>query len=585
MLAFASGTASSPEHNTGPAAPGSGFARRVPARRGFARRVPARLGFARRGFARRVPARLGFARRVPARLGGAPGALACLLIAIICGCQARVRRTPDDTLVMLYDATINELDPRFALGSGDVKLSRLIVPGLTALDPSTLEPRPELAERIEQRDELTWDVLLRAGLRFSDGASLTSEDVVYTFASTLDPATGSLYRQNFGERFTRVEALDARRVRFHLVKPLATFLTDLEYGIVSARAARQHERGRFPGNRVIGAGPFRVERFDTDRLVLARNANYHGAPARMPRVEIRTVRDANARALMLVGGSADLAQNAIRLDLVDAVAERARVDAASGPSAILSYLMMQGEDPVLRDVRVRQAIAHAIDRERVIAVKLGGRAVLATGLLPPTHWAYEPDVARYDYDPGRSQALLDEAGYRDPDGPGGAPRLRLTYKTSADQFRLALARIIASQLGEVGIEVEVRAFEFGTFFADVKRGNYQLATMQTTAITEPDFYYAYFHSSRIPSPEKQDLNNRWRYRNPRVDALTEAGRATADRARRLAAYREVQQILAREVPVIPLWHEDNVAIYNVDVEGYVILPNAGVNGLATAFKR
>jgi peptide/nickel transport system substrate-binding protein len=549
MLAFASGDPSSPEHNTGARAPGSAFARPGAVR------------------------------------GGRLLAIMCLLIAIICGCEARVRRTPDDTLVMLFDAAINDLDPRFALGSGDVKLSRLIAPGLTTVNQPSLEPQPELAERFEQRDELTWDVVLRAGLRFSDGSPLTSEDVVYTFTSVLDPATGSLYRQNFGERFTRVEALDERRVRFHLVKPLATFLTDVEFGIVSANAARRHQRGRFPGNRVIGAGPFQVERFATERLALARNPHYHGAPARMPRVEIRTVRDANARALMLVGGSADLAQNAIRLDLVDAVAERARVDVASGPSAILSYLMMQGEDPVLRDVRVRQAIAHAIDRRRVIEVKLGGRAVPATGLLPPTHWAYEPAVVRYDYDPELSKALLDEAGYRDPDGPGGAPRLRLTYKTSADQFRLALARIIASQLGEVGIEVEVRAFEFGTFFADIKKGNYQLATMQTSAITEPDWYYAYFHSARIPSPEKQDLNNRWRYRNPRIDALTEAGRSTADRARRLAVYSEVQQILAREVPVIPLWHEDNVAIRNVDVEGYVILPNAALIGLATAYKR
>lgn len=549
MLAFASGHPSSPEHITGPRAPGSAFAR-------------------------------------PGRILdiGALGVIA-LLIAIICGCEARVRRTPDDTLVMLFDTAVKDLDPRFALGSGDVKLSRLIAPGLTTVNHPSLEAQPELAERIEQKDELTWDVLLRAGLRFSDGSSLTSEDVVYTYASVLDPAIGSLYRQNYGERFTRVEALDDRRVRFHLVKPLATFLTDVEFGIVSANAARRHERGRFPGNRVVGAGPFQVERADTERLALARNPHYHGAQARMPRVEIRTVRDANARALMLVGGSADLAQNAIRLDLVDAVAERARVDVGSGPSAILSYLMMQGEDPVLRDVRVRQAIAHAIDRQRIIEVKLGGRAVPATGLLPPTHWAYEPAVVRYGYDPELSKALLDEAGYRDPDGPGGAPRLRLTYKTSADQFRLALARIIASQLGDVGIEVEVRAFEFGTFFADIKKGNYQLATMQTSAITEPDWYYAYFHSARIPSPEKQDLNNRWRYRNPRVDALTESGRATAERARRLAAYSEVQQILAREVPVIPLWHEDNVAIRNVDVEGYVILPNAGLSGLATAYKR
>lgn len=506
-------------------------------------------------------------------------------LATVAGCEARTRRTADDTLVMLLESEIRDLDPRFGIGSNEIKLSRLIAPGLTSVNQPSLEPRPELAASIEQRDERTWDVVLRDDIRFSDGTPVTAEDVVYSFSSVLDPDMGSLYRSGFEDRFARVEALGPRQVRFHLQKPLATFLTDLDFGIVSAAAARRDPRGRFPGGKVVGAGPYRVARVARDRLVLERNPHYHGPAPRMRVVEVRTVRDANARALMLVGGSADLAQNAIRLDLVDAVAGRARVEVESGPSAILTYLMMQGEDPVLADVRVRRAIAHAIDRERIVAIKLGGRAVLATGLLPPSHWAYEPDVARYGYDPARAMALLDEAGYPDPDGPGGAPRLRLAYKTSADQFRLAMARIIAAQLGEVGIEVEVRAFEFGTFFNDIKQGNYQIATMQTAAITEPDYYYAYFHSSRIPTPEDPHTTNRWRYRNPRIDALTDAGRSIADRDRRLEIYGEVQKILAEELPVVPLWHEDNIAVMNVGVAGYEILPHAGLSGLATAHKR
>jgi peptide/nickel transport system substrate-binding protein len=524
----------------------------------------------------------------PPRLPPAVLLILPLLVAVVAGatgCEARVRRTPDDTLVMLFDATITELDPRYAGNNNDQKLSRLVAPGLTTVARPSLEPAPDLAETLEQRDELTWDVTLRPGLRFSDGTPVTSEDVVYTFMSVLDPAMSSMYRGNLADRFVRVEALDERRARFHLTRPLATFLSDLEFGIISAAAARRDPGGRFPGNLVIGAGAYRVASFATDQIMLERNPHFYGPAARMPRVEVRTVRDANARALMLVGGSADLAQNALRLDLVDSLAGRARIHVTSGPSAILSYMMMHNEDPVLRDVRVRQAIAYAIDRERIIAVKLGGRAVPATGLLPPSHWAYEPDVARYGYDPGRARALLDQAGYPDPDGPGPAPRLRLTYKTSADQFRLALARIIAAQLGEVGIEVEVRAFEFGTFFADIKRGNYQIATMQTAAITEPDFYHAYFHSSRIPSPDNPNDHNRWRYRNPRVDDLAQDGRNTVDRDQRLRIYSELQQLVARELPVIPLWHEDNVAVMNVDVDGYELLPHAGVSGLTSVYKR
>ncbi len=500
------------------------------------------------------------------------------------GCDIRTRRTPDDTLVVAIENAILDLDPRFVMTNYDSKLSRLIAPGLTTSDTASMEPRLNLAESITPIDPLTWDVVLRPGLRFSDGSRVTSADVVYTYQSTLDPATGSLNRTGFTERFTRIEAVDDRRVRFHLIQPVATLLSDLEYGILS-RAAALAGGGRFPDGRIIGAGPYRVVRFHAERVELERNPYYAGPPPKMERILVRTVRDANARALMLVGGSADMVQNSVRMDLVDDIARRERIHIDTGPGAILSYLMMNNEDPQLADVRVRRAIAYAIDRQKIVDVKFQGRAVLATGLLPPGHWAYCGDVDRYPYDPDRARELLDQAGYPDPDGPGGEPRMRLIYKTSADPFRITIARIIATQLDQVGIAVEVRAFEFGTFFMDVKRGNYQLASMQTAAIVDPDWAYPYFHSSRIPTPEDLNLHNRWRYRSARVDRLLEDGRHELDRTRRIAIYAEVQKTLAEDLPVVPLWHEDNVAVMNVDVTGYQIFPNASFGGLVTTTKR
>lgn len=493
------------------------------------------------------------------------------------GCGKRTRRTPDDTLVVLIEGKLDNLDPRFASTNNDVKFSRLVIPGLTTIDQTSLEPRPELAASVTQVDDVTWDVVLRGDLRFSDGSPVTADDVVYSYQSVLDPAVNSLHRGSFAERIRRIEATGPLGVRFHLVEPLATFLTDLDFGIFSAAADR---RGQ-----VLGAGAYRVLSFHGDRLLLERNPHYFGPPAAMPRIEARSVRDANARAIMLVGGSGDLTQNTLRMDLIDAVAGRARVYVDSGPGVILTYLMMQNEDPMLDDVRVRRAIAHAIDRERIVAVKMGGRAVLASGFLPPSHWAYHGDVATYPYDPERARQLLDEAGFPDPDGPGGAPRMRLGYKTSADQFRLAIARVIAAQLGEIGIEVEVRAYEFGTFFTDIKKGNYQIATMQSAPITDPDYYYTYFHSERVPDPTTLFGHNRWRYRNPRLDQLVEQGRRVADRQARLGLYAEVQEILARDLPVIPLWHEDNVVIMNVDVTDYQLLPSARFAGLRTVRKQ
>lgn len=501
--------------------------------------------------------------------------LLCIL-AVVGACTPRSRRTPDDTLVYLQQVSIRDLDPRFALSSYDMKLSRLIVPGLTTVDDPTMEPRMELAESFEAVDDVTVEVVLKEGLRFSDGTPVTAADVVYTYESTLDPATDSLYRKMWQERFARIEAVDDRRVRFHLTGPLATLQTDLDFGILSAAAARE--------GRIVGAGAYAIVSVTADRALLERNDYYYGPRPPLRYLEVRAVRDANARLLMHAGGSADLSQNGVRVDLVDEIRARPRMKVISGPSSILTYLMMQTEDPILSDVRVRRAIAHAVDRERIVQAKFDGLAVLATGLLPPGHWAYNGDVPRYDYDPQRAMELLDAAGYPDPDGPGGQPRFRLTYKTSADQFRVAIAHVIASQLGEVGIEVDVRSFEFGTFFTDIKRGNYQIATMQTASIGEPDYYYAYFHSSRIPTEENLGLNNRWRYRSAEVDRLTELGRTTMDREGRIRVYADVQRIVAEDVPVVPLWHEDNIAVMNVDLEGYALFPNAPLRGVETAYK-
>jgi peptide/nickel transport system substrate-binding protein len=502
------------------------------------------------------------------------------LVAAACG--VRDRRTPDDTIVVLVEARFSSIDPRYTNSVDDVKLSRLVAPGLTSVENGSVEPRLLLAESITWRDARTADVTLRPGLRFSDGTPLTSADVVFTFESARDPALESALLRNMRDRFAGFEALDERRVRIHLTEPLATLLSDLEFGIVSRRAAGADRR--FDGGTVVGAGPYLVESFDAEDIRLRRNPHWPFAAPRTERVRMRTVRDSNARALMLAGGSADLTLNSMRIDLVDDLSQGRRVELATGPGLKLTYIMMNGQDPALRDVRVRRAIAHAIDRELTMRSKLDGRALLATGLLPPGSWADNRAVETYRHDPDRARALLDEAGFPDPDGPGGRPRLRLTYKTSSDQVRVALARVWAAQLAEVGIAVEVQSFEWNTVFADYKAGNYQLGSLQSAAITEPDFLYAYFNSSRIPTPLDPNALNRVRYASDRVDQLTELARRTADRTARRAAYAELQAILARDLPIIPLWHEANVAVMNTDLRGFELLPNASLYGLLGASK-
>jgi peptide/nickel transport system substrate-binding protein len=502
-------------------------------------------------------------------------------LVVLAACEARATRTPPDTLVVLFESAPKTTDPRYAISSYDAKLSRLVAPGLVSVDTEDMEPRMELAERIEPIDPLTYHVHIRANARFSDGKPVTADDVAWTFATVLDAKSDSLWHKGFSERFSAVEAVDARTVRFRLHQPLATFTTDLDMGIIARHRAGKD--GKYPGGRVIGAGPFVIEHLGGDIARLRANPYWYRGQVGVARLEIKTVRDAAARLIMLAGGSADLVQNSFRYDLIDDVLARERVREVRAHSNILTYMMFNNEDPLLRDARVRKAIALALDRPSIVDRKFGGRAVLATGLLPPQHWAYEK-LPQIPYDPAAAMRLLDEAGYPDPDGPGGRPRMSLVYKTSADQFRVAVARVLAGQLAQVGIAVEVRPYEFATFFADIKKGSYQIATMQTADIAEPDLLYTYFHTDRIPSPADPNAGNRWRYRNARVDELTTAGRRELDRTKRVALYGEVQRILAAELPIVPLWHEDTVAIVNATVEGFVAWPNARLSGLALARK-
>ncbi|HEY4057015.1 MAG TPA: ABC transporter substrate-binding protein, partial [Kofleriaceae bacterium] len=434
-----------------------------------------------------------------------PSRLQIITLVALAGCSGQKRRTPDDTLVVALDGVMTTADPRYTISNYDSKLAKLVYPGLMAVDTQSMEPRLELADKLTQVDPLTWDAEVRPDAKFSDGAPVTAADVAWTYQSMLADKSDSVYHKNFVERFSSVEVISDRVARFHLKTPLATMASDLDFGIVSKT---NH-----------GAGPYVVKTLTSTNVLLDPNPYAQQKPL-VPHVEIRFVRDASARLLMLVGGSADLIQNGVRLDLVNEVLERPRVHIESAPSVLLTYLMFNNEDKVLKDVRVRKAIALALDRPAIINAQFQGRAVLATGLLPPSHWAYEGNVTRYTRDLPRAKALLDEAGLVDPDGDGPRPRVHFVYKTSSDAFRIAVAKVIVAQLAEVGIDVELRPFEFGTFFADIKKGQYQLASMQSPEITEPDLLYTLFNSARIPDAKNPDGNNRWRYRNARVDELT-----------------------------------------------------------------
>lgn len=478
------------------------------------------------------------------------------------GCSAPRGRSPvrDETRVLLIPRDVVEIDPRFSTDAYGHKLSRLLFASLVTIDSSSLEAIPDLAERVEIVTDTRYRVHLRAGLRFSDGSALDAEDVAATFRSIVDPALSSRYARTY-QRIARIEVLDALTIDFLLDGPHATFLTDLEMPVLRAEDAHTH-LGQLGASAPVGAGPYVVAQRSAGAIELEANPFWHGGQPRFSSVRVLVVHDDNTRALRLLAGAADLAFNAIPPTLLPLFEREPRFSVRSAPGVGTSYVGLNLDAPALRDVRVRRALAHGIDRGLLVRAKFGGRARLASSWIVPGHWAFSDVTPRYEYDPAQARALLAEAGVGKP----GQERLRLSLRCGSDRYRQSIARALAAMWAQIGIDVEIRPSEVATLIADLNRGRFELTMLEVPELVEPHTLSLFFASDRIPA-EGREGSNRWRIRSPELDAALETGRAHLERDVRRSAYATAQRILAEQLPVIPLWHEDVVVVQSARMQG------------------
>jgi peptide/nickel transport system substrate-binding protein len=293
-------------------------------------------------------------------------------------------------------------------------------------------------------------------------------------------------------------------------------------------------------------------------------------------VRFAVVPDLITESLELEKGSGDVALNSLPIDSLPVLAARPdlRIEETTGTE--IQYLAFNVRDPLLADVRVRQAIACAIDRDLIIRTLLRGHAQPAVSLLPPNHWAWSGDVPRYDFDPARAARLLDASGHL----PGrNGVRFHLTMKTSTDEGTRLLAAVLQQQLAKVGIALDLRSFEFATFYADVTRGAFQMYSLRWIGGNEqPDiFNYAFLTANFSPKG-----GNRAHYSNPELDALLTDGAENPDMARRRSDYVQAQKILARNLPAVNLWYLDTVIVHNRRLTNVIPAPSGNYAFLESA---
>jgi peptide/nickel transport system substrate-binding protein len=485
-------------------------------------------------------------------------------LVFICVSLISCAKRPDaGTLVVVIESSPANLDPRIGKDAQSERIDELIFDSLVRKDEH-FNITPGVADRWEIPDPQTYIFHLHHGIRFHDGRPLTARDVKWTLDTmrngSLATVKGAAYKL-----VDKIDTPDDFTVTLHLSEPYAPLLWNLTggaFGVVPYGSDKNFSRAP------VGSGPFRFVSLSPDsEVVLERNDDYWGEHARVERLRFKIVPDTTTRALELRKGSVDIAVTSLTSDIVNTLKREKNLEIQELPGSSLQYLAFNLRDPILKDVRVRQALACAIDRELVLHYLFGDQGRLADSLLPPEHWAYSGEVTHYAYAPTKANAMLDQAGYaRGKDGV----RFHLTMKTSTEETTRLLAAVLQQQLRQVGIALDIRSFEFATFFSDVMKGQFQFYSLRWVGYSnqDPDIFEDVFHSASFPP--KRD--NRGFYSNPLIDRLIDEARRSADQQKRKQLYAQVQRILANELPYINLWYFDNVVVYSRRVRNLHVGP-------------
>lgn len=475
------------------------------------------------------------------------------------------------------DVDAGTLDPRLANDTTARRVIEQVFDGLVELDPQ-LRVRPALAESWTQTSPTVWVFKLRKNVRFHDGSPLTAGDVVFTYTTILDPALRAPLRGLYTP-ITRVEAVDNETVRFTLSAPYAPLLKYADMGILP-RAAVERAGAEF-ASKPVGTGPFKFASWQRNsRITLEANAEYWKGRPKLAQVIFNVIPDNTTRAAALESGDVDLIHSPLSPQDVARLRNASRVRVVEMTGLGLTYLNMNTADPVIRDVRIRRAIAHLIPQQTIVRQIYREMDKPATSvLLPAWGGVYTAEITQPGHDIARAKALLAEAGWTDSNRDGvldkGGQRLAITLRThSEDPNRIQIAELLLSIMRSSGIDARIEITEFPGLVQALLGGTYQVALLGWLGLVDPDRgMYNQFHSKGSQNWEK--------YSNPRVDALLDEGRQKADPNERARIYREVARIVAADVPYFVLTYQGYIVGINRRVEGFTPIPSGSFRSLWT----
>jgi len=470
----------------------------------------------------------------------------------------------------------SNLIPLLASDSTSHGIAGMIFNGLIKYDKD-VNIVGDLAESWEiSKDGLVITFRLRKDVRWHDGRPFTAEDVLYTYRVTVDPKTPTAYAGDF-LKVKKAEVLDPHTFRATYDKPFAPALMSWSVGILPRHllAGKDITTSSF-GRSPVGTGPYRFKEWVTgQKIVLVSNPDYFEGRPYIDGYIMRIIPDTATMFLELRANGID------RMGLTPLQYTRQTENNLFRKnynkfrylSFAYTYLGYNLKNPLFADKRVRQAIAHAVNRQEIIEGVLLGLGKPATGPYKPGTWAYNPNVHQYPYDKEKAKALLAEAGWRDADADGviekeGRPFEFEILTNQGNEIRAKCAEIIQRRLAEVGIQAKIRVVEWAAFVNDfINKRKFDATILGWTIPMEPDLYDVW-HSSKTGPQELNFIS----YKNEEVDGLIVKARETFDQALRKRCYDRIQEILAEEQPYLFLYVPDALPIIHARIRGVETAP-------------
>lgn len=480
-------------------------------------------------------------------------------------------------------SVVQKLDPRFSTDATSTRVIRLLYRQLVDFDHN-LRPTPDLASwKMISPTHYRFTLSQSEGRLFHDGTRLNANDVKATYHAVLGKklvGQANNVKQKISPHKTSValikliKVIDVNTIDFHLSREDPAFPGYLVIGIMPAHLlAKGHDFNRQP----VGSGAFRFISWPGQNVInLIRLRDKQ-------QFTFIHVNNSTTRVLKLLRGEIDMIQNNLPIELINYLAKDKHIKIQYRRGSNFSYLAFNMKNKHLKDRRVRLAIAHAINRPRIVAKMFGPKARLAAAIFTPDHWAGHPTIKSWPYDPNRARQLLKAAGY----GPSNP--LQLLHKTTNNPFRVRIATVIQYQLGQVGIKVKLRTYEWTTFYNDIKQGNFDIYTLSWVAVKSPDIFRYVYHSQSIPglkikgSSKTSKGANRNRFRDKLTDQLIEQAEHTFDHTKRVALYRKIHERLLTQLPVMPLWYDQHMVAMRHYVFGYKISDDGSFDSLKSVY--